>query len=251
MSTFMANKGNIVRKWYVLDAAGKPLGKTAAAAATLLRGKHKPDYTPHADCGDFVIIINAEKAVLTGKKLEQKYYRTHSGWVGGLKETKYRMLMQEKPELAMKLAVRGMMPRNIITKDSLTRLKVYPRPRAYPRRTEARTVGRRIRRSETMYKSKKPYHYGTGRRKSSVARVRLFPNGTGAITINGRDIDDYFGLETLKLIVRQPLDTTDTLGKVDIVATVSGGGVTGQAGAIRHGISPRSAADERRVPPRS
>ena len=88
-----------------------------------------------------------------------------------------------------------------------------------------------------MYKSKKPYHYGTGRRKSSVARVRLFPNGTGAITINGRDIDDYFGLETLKLIVRQPLDTTDTLGKVYIVATVSGGGVTGQAGAIRHGIS--------------
>ena len=88
-----------------------------------------------------------------------------------------------------------------------------------------------------MYKSKKPYHYGTGRRKSSVARVRLFPNGTGAITINGRDIDDYFGLETLKLIVRQPLDTTDTLGKVDIVATVSGGGGTGQAGAIHHGIS--------------
>ena len=88
-----------------------------------------------------------------------------------------------------------------------------------------------------MYKSKKPYHYGTGRRKSSVARVRLFPNGTGAITINGRDIDDYFGLETLKLIVRQPLDTTDTLGKVDIVATVSGGGVTGQAGAIRLGVA--------------
>ena len=88
-----------------------------------------------------------------------------------------------------------------------------------------------------MYKSKKPYHYGTGRRKSSVAHVHLFPNGTGSITINGRDIDDYFGLETLKLIVRQPLDTTDLLGKVDIVATVTGGGVTGQAGAIRHGIS--------------
>ena len=88
-----------------------------------------------------------------------------------------------------------------------------------------------------MYKSKKPYHYGTGRRKSSVARVRVFPNGTGSITINGRDMDDYFGLETLKLIVRQPLDTTDLLGKVDIVATVTGGGVTGQAGAIRHGIS--------------
>ena len=88
-----------------------------------------------------------------------------------------------------------------------------------------------------MYKSKKPYHYGTGRRKSSVARVHLFQNGTGAITINGRDIDEYFGLETLKMVVRQPLDTTDLLGKVDIVATVTGGGVTGQAGAIRHGIS--------------
>ena len=125
MSTFMANKGNIERKWYILDAAGKPLGKTAALAATLLRGKHKPEYTPHADCGDYVIVINAEKAVLTGKKLEQKYYRTHSGWVGGLKETQYSRLMKEKPELAMKLAVRGMMPRNIVTKDSLTRLHIY------------------------------------------------------------------------------------------------------------------------------
>ena len=125
MSTFMANKGNIERKWYILDAAGKPLGKTAALAATLLRGKHKPEYTPHADCGDYVIVINAEKAVLTGKKLEQKYYRTHSGWVGGLKETQYSRLMKEKPELAMKLAVRGMMPRNIITKDSLTRRKIF------------------------------------------------------------------------------------------------------------------------------
>ena len=125
MSTFMANKGNIVRKWYILDAAGKPLGKTAATAATLLRGKHKPEYTPHADCGDCVIVVNAEKAVLTGKKGEQKYYRTHSGYPGGLKGTKYRILMQEKPELAMKLAVRGMMPRNIVTKDSLTRLHVF------------------------------------------------------------------------------------------------------------------------------
>ncbi len=128
MSTFMANKGNIERKWYILDAAGKPLGKTATVAATLLRGKHKPEYTPHADCGDFVILINAETAVLTGKKLDEKYYRTHSGYVGGLKETKYRKLMQDKPELAMKLAVRGMMPRNIITKDSLTRLKIFRGP---------------------------------------------------------------------------------------------------------------------------
>ena len=125
MSTFMANNGNIERKWYVIDAAGKPLGKTAAAAAVLLRGKHKPEYTPHADCGDFVIVINAEKAILTGKKAEQKYYRTHSGWVGGLKETKYRILMQEKPELAMHVAVKGMLPHNIVGKDSLKRLHIY------------------------------------------------------------------------------------------------------------------------------
>ena len=125
MSTFMANKGNIERKWYVLDAANKPLGKTAAKAAELLRGKHKPEFTPNADCGDFVIVINAEKAVLTGKKLDQKYYRHHTGWVGGLKEVKYRTLMQTKPELAMELAVKGMLPHNIIGKDSLTRLRVY------------------------------------------------------------------------------------------------------------------------------
>ena len=125
MSTFMANKGNIERKWYVLDAANKPLGKTAAKAAELLRGKHKPEFTPNADCGDFVIVINAEKAVLTGKKLDQKFYRHHSGWMGGLKEVKYHTLMQTKPELAMELAVKGMLPHNIIGKDSLTRLRVY------------------------------------------------------------------------------------------------------------------------------
>ena len=125
MSTYMAKKGDIERKWYILDAAGKPMGKTAVRAADLLRGKLKPTYTPHADCGDNVIIINAGQAVLTGKKPQQKFYRTHSGYVGGLKETPYRILMQKKPELAMRVAVRGMMPRNTVTKDSLKRLHIY------------------------------------------------------------------------------------------------------------------------------
>ena len=125
MSTFMANKGNIERKWYILDAAGKPLGKTAATAATLLRGKHKPEFTPHADCGEYVIIINASKAVLTGKKLEQKFYRRHSGYIGGLKEVSYKTLMATKPEKAMELAVKGMLPHNTIGDKSITRLKVY------------------------------------------------------------------------------------------------------------------------------
>ncbi|MFI3249673.1 MAG: 50S ribosomal protein L13 [Eubacteriales bacterium] len=125
MSTFMANPSNIERKWYILDAANKPLGKTAAQAATILRGKHKPEFTPHADCGDFVIIINADQAVLTGKKLDQKYYRRHSGWVGGLKEVKYRTLMQTKPELAMQVAVKGMLTRNSVSSKSMGRLKIY------------------------------------------------------------------------------------------------------------------------------
>ena len=125
MSTTMLTKETVERKWYVLDAAGKPLGKTAAVAADLLRGKLKTTYTPHVDCGDYVIIINAKDAVLTGKKLEQKYYRTHSGWVGGLKETPYRILMQEKPEVAMRVAIRGMMPKNTVSKDSLKRLHIY------------------------------------------------------------------------------------------------------------------------------
>lgn len=125
MSTFMAKAETVERKWYVLDAAGKPLGRTAATAAMLLRGKHKAEFTPHVDCGDFVIVINADKAILTGKKLTQKYYRHHTGWVGGLKEVQYKTLMHEKPEFAMQLAVKGMLPKNSIGRQSATRLKVY------------------------------------------------------------------------------------------------------------------------------
>ena len=125
MSTFMAKKETIERKWDVIDAAGKPLGKTAAAAANILRGKHRPEFTPHVDCGEFVVIINCDKAVLTGKKLDQKFYRTHSGYIGGLKETSYRKLMATRPEFAMELAVKGMLPHNTIGAKSLTRLKAY------------------------------------------------------------------------------------------------------------------------------
>ncbi len=125
MSTFMAKKETVSRKWYVIDAAGKPLGKTAVAAANILRGKHRPEFTPHVDCGEYVIVINAAKAVLTGKKLDQKFYRHHSGYIGGLKEVSYRHLMGSRPEMAMTLAVKGMLPKNTIGAKSLTRLKVY------------------------------------------------------------------------------------------------------------------------------
>ena len=128
MSTTLAKKETIVRKWYILDAAGKPLGRTAVQAANLLRGKHKPDYTHNVDCGDFVIILNAADVVLTGNKLEQKYYRHHSGWVGGLKETKYKYIMQKRPEFAMMLAVRGMMAKNTRDRLALKRLRVFKGP---------------------------------------------------------------------------------------------------------------------------
>ena len=125
MSTTMAKKETVQRKWYVLDAAGKPLGRTAATAAKLLRGKHKVDFTPAVDCGDFVIIVNCEKAVLTGKKLDQKKYQHHTGWIGNLKEVKYRDLMQDRPEFAVELAVKGMLPKNTIGRAAMTRLKLY------------------------------------------------------------------------------------------------------------------------------
>ena len=125
MSTTLAKKDTVTRNWYILDAAGKPLGRTAAQAAVLLRGKHKPTYTPNVDCGDYVIIINASEAVLTGNKLIQKYYRRHSGWVGGLKEIQYKRLMEERPEMAMQLAVRGMMAKNNLNRNALKRLRVF------------------------------------------------------------------------------------------------------------------------------
>ena len=125
MSTYMAKAETLERKWHVLDAAGKPLGRVAVAAANILRGKHRPEFTPHVDCGEFVIIINADKAILTGRKMEQKYYRRHSGYIGGLKEVQYKTLMATKPELAMELAVKGMLPHNSIGAKSATRLKVF------------------------------------------------------------------------------------------------------------------------------
>lgn len=125
MSTFMIKPAEVERKWYIIDATDKPLGRVASTAASILRGKNKPTFTPHVDCGDFVIILNADKAILTGKKLDQKYYRYHTGYIGGLKETSYRKLMAEKPEKAMMIAVKGMLPKNTVGAKSLTRLRVY------------------------------------------------------------------------------------------------------------------------------
>ena len=122
MTSTLAKKETVARKWYVIDAAGKPLGRTAVIAANLLRGKHKTTFTPNVDCGDYVIIINTDKAVLTGKKLDQKSYYRVSGWIGGLKETKARVMMDTRSDYAMELAVKGMLPKNTLGRNCLGRL---------------------------------------------------------------------------------------------------------------------------------
>ena len=125
MKTFVAKPKEVTRKWFVVDAAGKPLGRLASEVAKILRGKHKPEYTPFVDTGDYVIILNAEKVILTGKKLEQKIYRHHSNWIGGMKEVKYRIFMQERPEKAVEIAVKGMLPHNSLGRAMFKKLKVY------------------------------------------------------------------------------------------------------------------------------
>lgn len=125
MKTFMAKAEEVKRKWYVVDAEGKPLGRLASEVASILRGKNKPEFTPHVDTGDHVIVINAEKVVLTGKKLEQKYYRHHSLYPGGMKEIQYKHLMETRPEKAIELAVKGMLPKNSLGRQMYRKLKVY------------------------------------------------------------------------------------------------------------------------------
>jgi len=125
MSTYMAKPNEIAKKWYVIDAEGKPLGRVASQAATILRGKHRPYYTPHVDTGDFVIIINSDKAILTGNKENDKMYRHHSGYMGGLKEFTYKQMVQRKPEFPMYAAIKGMLPKSSLGRKMLKKLKIY------------------------------------------------------------------------------------------------------------------------------
>ena len=125
MKTYMANAQTVERKWYVVDAAGLTLGRLATRVAAVLRGKHKPTFTPNVDTGDFVIVINTDKVVLTGKKLEDKFYRYHTGYIGGLKEIPYKKLMAEKSDLAVYEAVKGMLPKNSLGRAMIKKLRVY------------------------------------------------------------------------------------------------------------------------------
>lgn len=127
-TTFMAKPADIQRKWYVIDGEGKALGRVAAEAARILRGKHTPMYTPHVDTGDHVIVINADKVILTGKKLDQKMYTRHSGYPGGLKEIPYRKMMDKRPELMVERAIKGMLPHNRLGDQQFKKLKVHSGP---------------------------------------------------------------------------------------------------------------------------
>lgn len=125
MKTFMQKNGEVERKWYVVDAAGLPLGRLASQVAAVLRGKNKPTFTPNVDCGDHVIVVNTDKVILTGKKLEKKFYTYHTGYIGGLKQIPYSRMMAEKSDLAVYEAVKGMLPKNSLGRKMLTKLRVY------------------------------------------------------------------------------------------------------------------------------
>ena len=125
MNTYMAKAADVERKWFVVDASGMPLGRLASQVAAILRGKHKPTFTPNVDCGDFVIIVNCDKVVLTGKKLEKKLYTYHTGYIGGLKQTPYSEIMAKKSDVAVYEAVKGMLPKNTLGKQMLKKLRVY------------------------------------------------------------------------------------------------------------------------------
>lgn len=128
MKTFMANAATIERKWYVVDVEGKVLGRAASEVAKILRGKHKPEFTPHVDTGDYVIVLNADKIVLTGNKLDNKLYRRHSGYVGHMKEISYRHFLAKQPEKVFELAVKRMLPKNSLGREMFKKLKVYAGP---------------------------------------------------------------------------------------------------------------------------
>ncbi|KAI4453695.1 ribosomal protein l13 [Holotrichia oblita] len=245
--TYMANEGNIQREWVLVDAAGMPLGRLVAQVAMILRGKHKPTYTPHADAGDYVVVINSDKIVLTGKKMTDKIYWSHSGYIGGAKEVQAKEMLKNKSDFMIERAVKGMLPKNALGRQMFRKLKVYKeeiKTTAAAKaevKTEAATHSQsepskdiRIKKSGASIKMNGTN--ATGRRKKSIARVRIISGGSGKVIINDQPLDTYFVSGFLKLIVNQPLKTAN-VSNIDVIVSVHGGGLTGQAGAIRHGIA--------------
>jgi small subunit ribosomal protein S9 len=231
MTTLMPKEEEVERKWFLVDASDRVLGRLATQVATILRGKHKPQFSPHLDVGDHVVVINAEKIHLTGRKLTDKIYRWHSGYIGGLREVSAERMIKTHPERVIEWAVQGPPgPRDGQKAEGLQR------GGASPRRPEARAARHARARPLRSPMAVVTRFYGTGRRKTSVARVWLRA-GNGRILVNRRPFEDYFPRETLRMVISQPLQLTNTLGQFDAIVNVGGGGPTGQAGAVRHGIA--------------
>ena len=200
--TVSLKAGDIKKEWVVIDATDLVLGRLASRIALVLRGKNKPSFTPHMDCGDNVIVLNADKVRLTGKKMTDRVYVRHTGYPGGQRFTTPKEVLHKKPTELLRMAVKGMLPKNRLGAKLMSMKQVN----------------------------------ALGRRKSAVARVYVVP-GKGNIVINGRDINDYFCDESLRYIVNQPFGVTGTTAQFDVKVNVDGGGIKGQAEAIRLGIA--------------
>ena len=229
MKTYTAKPGEIQRDWYVVDAEGKTLGRLATQIADTLRGKQKPQYTPHVDTGDFVIVVNAEKIHVTGQKLDQKMVYRHSGFPGGLKTRTLREQLDRRPTEVIRKAVKGMLPQQQARRRAADQAQGLRRPRASSRRSGSEGV-------EDSLMADIAQYLGTGKRKTSVARVILRP-GDGKTWINGRTLEDYFPRASHRTSALGPLKTAGAEGTYDLRVRVHGGGISGQAGAVRHGIA--------------
>ncbi len=247
--TFSPKVTEIQRTWFVVDADGLVLGRLASSVAAILRGKHRPYFAPHVDTGDHVIVVNADKVVLTSGKADAKMAYRHSGYPGGLRSTSYAELLADKPAELIRRSVRGMLPKNTPRPPDARQAAGLRRPRASPLRPEARaaraarrppgrlsTRPRLIDRRDITHAMPVPLSQTTGRRKQAVARVRFRP-GQGAITVNKLPIEKYFTSATHRMLVTEPLRVTNTVESYDIEATIDGGGTSGQAGAMRLGIA--------------
>ena len=228
MSTFVAS-GQESGRWHVIDADGQVLGRIATVAARLLQGKHKPIYTPFIDTGDHVVVVNAAKVKLTGRKEDQKIYRQHSGYEGGLREERARLVRQRKPERLVEEAVRGMLP------------KTQAGRRDVPQIESVRRSGSSARGAETIQARGRVTWQQCSTTEQDVARHRppafFFGPAPGPSASTSRTFEAFFPTEALRTQIRQPLVLTETADKFDILATVAGGGVSGQAGAVRLGIA--------------
>ena len=227
--TWNAKPGEIERRWYLVDAEGKTLGRLATQIADTLRGKTKPEYTPHVDTGDFVVVVNAEKIAVTGNKLEDKMYYRHSGYPGGLRARPLKDQLARQPTEVLRKAVKGMLPRNRLSRAQIKKLKIYAGPE-HPHEAQAPTE------LELTHMNEIAQYRGTGKRKTSVARVILRP-GDGTTWFNGRTIEDYFPRATHREVALAPLKVAGVEGTFDLRVRVHGGGPSGQAGAVRHGIA--------------